>query len=680
MNKKFNIVAIVATVILSLFSAFITQAAEPTIPTVSINAVTGTCDEINLSFVPGDGSRRLIVASANVPVSSYPVDGQGYASGSIFGTGSNLGSNNFVVYSGSGTSTTVSGLAGGTAYFFAVFEYNGFGSNSDYLLTGYPESSAIAAGVEIALSSSSGDMCVGDSVQLTVAGAESYLWTPSGSLSSNTDSVVWAHPSSTTTYSVTGTNSGTGCTDLKTVTITVHSLPNANLSNPTDRCINAGMVTLNGTPSGGVFSGPAVTGNQFNPVVAGPGTHLLTYTYTDVHGCVDFDDETIEIFPLTDASLSSFGGICVDAGSIVLSGGSPAGGTYSGTGVSSGQFNPLTAGPGTHTISYIYTNGSGCKDTATSNINVYAKPNVVFGTLPSVCLNAMAFTLTQGTPAGGIYSGDGVAGDEFSPLVTGAGSYELTYTYTDSNGCTNSDTSVQTVFTLPAVTFSPLTQVCVNTGPVALTGGSPAGGVYSGTGVGGSTFYTGIAGAGSHIITYTYTSANNCTNSATRTMTVNPLPTPDLGPDVLVCAGSSVQLTGGVFSSYLWSTGGSGMSTTLDSSGRGIGTFQVILAVANATNCVNRDTINVTFDLCDGIESIFSNANFAVYPNPSSGDFSFSGDRPATISVYDMKGSLLLREEYFSGLITFGEVFSSGTYLLKVINDKTAYHTLIIKN
>ena len=116
------------------------------------------------------------------------------------------------------------------------------------------------------------------------------------------------------------------------------------------------------------------------------------------------------------------------------------------------------------------------------------------------------------------------------------------------------------------------------------------------------------------------------------------------------------------------------------SSGRGIGTFEVILAVADAANCVNRDTINVTFDLCDGIGSILSQSNFAVYPNPSSQEFSFTGDRPATISVYDMKGSLLFTREYRSGTIAFGEAFPAGSYLLKVINDKTAYHTLIIKN
>ena len=53
---------------------------------------------------------------------------------------------------------------------------------------------------------------------------------------------------------------------------------------------------------------------------------------------------------------------------------------------------------------------------------------------------------------------------------------------------------------IPAVSFSALPNVCQNTGPVALSQGSPAGGTYSGPGVGGSTFFTGIAGAGTHIL------------------------------------------------------------------------------------------------------------------------------------------------------------------------------------
>ena len=46
-------------------------------------------------------------------------------------------------------------------------------------------------------------------------------------------------------------------------------------------------------------------------------------------------------------------------------------------------------------------------------------------------------TLSGATPAGGTYSGDGVVDNVFDPAQAGTGTHEITYTYSDSFGCTN---------------------------------------------------------------------------------------------------------------------------------------------------------------------------------------------------------------------------------------------------
>ena len=46
-------------------------------------------------------------------------------------------------------------------------------------------------------------------------------------------------------------------------------------------------------------------------------------------------------------------------------------------------------------------------------------------------------TLNGGTPAGGTYSGDGVVDNLFDPAQAGTGTHEITYTYSDPNGCSN---------------------------------------------------------------------------------------------------------------------------------------------------------------------------------------------------------------------------------------------------
>jgi hypothetical protein len=49
------------------------------------------------------------------------------------------------------------------------------------------------------------------------------------------------------------------------------------------------------TPAGGIFSGTAVTGTNFNAATAGTGTYLVTYTYTDANGCTNTTTDNIVV-------------------------------------------------------------------------------------------------------------------------------------------------------------------------------------------------------------------------------------------------------------------------------------------------------------------------------------------------------------------------------------------------
>lgn len=118
-------------------------------------------------------------------------------------------------------------------------------------------------------------ICAGASVNLTASGASSYTW----NTSATTTSIV-VTPTSTTIYSVTGTST-LGCVGNKTISITVNAKPSLTLTaGTTTACLNGGAITLTGTPSGGVYSGPNVTGNVLNPTAL--GTFNPIYTYTDI--------------------------------------------------------------------------------------------------------------------------------------------------------------------------------------------------------------------------------------------------------------------------------------------------------------------------------------------------------------------------------------------------------------
>ncbi|MFT5777284.1 MAG: hypothetical protein ACI837_000215 [Crocinitomicaceae bacterium] len=141
-----------------------------------------------------------------------------------------------------------------------------------------------------------------------------------------------------------------------------------------DLCVDDSPVTLlPGTPPAGTFSGTGVTGSTFDPAVAGLGTHTITYTFTSPAGCTGFADTTISVNALpvvTAADPGADDSLCVFEGAITLGEGTPAGGTFSGTGVTGTQFDPATAGAGTHTITYTYTSPEGCVGSADTTIVV----------------------------------------------------------------------------------------------------------------------------------------------------------------------------------------------------------------------------------------------------------------------------------------------------------------------
>ncbi|MFZ4707534.1 MAG: hypothetical protein ACOYMF_16160, partial [Bacteroidales bacterium] len=90
------------------------------------------------------------------------------------------------------------------------------------------------------------------------------------------------------------------------------------------------------------------------------------------------------------------------------------------------------------------------------------------------CVNAAAFALAGGTPAGGTYSGPGVAGGIFTPATAGVGVHTITYTYANVYGCSGSCSFPITVVALPIVTCpANMTGVKTTDPAFTLTGGLP---------------------------------------------------------------------------------------------------------------------------------------------------------------------------------------------------------------
>jgi len=283
-------------------------------------------------------------------------------------------------------------------------------------------------------------------------------------------------------------------------------------------CIDVSAITLVGSPMGGTFSGLGISGNTFDPTIAGIGSHVITYEYIDpVTNCENSAETTIVVNDLPMVNAGMYGPFCIDEPAATLSG-TPSGGTFSGPGVSGNMFDPATAGEGTHIITYAFTDGNGCINSATTDIVVNGLPIVDAGTYADLCLNDDPIDLT-GSPSGGTFSGTGVSGDLFDPSVSGEGTFVITYEFRNVNGCWNTATTSIIVKPLPTVDAGTYADLCEDDAPISLAG-TPSGGLFSGPGVVGNMFDPSL-GAGTYTITYSFTAANGCTNSAMTDITVN---------------------------------------------------------------------------------------------------------------------------------------------------------------
>ena len=421
------------------------------------------------------------------------------------------------------------------------------------------------------------------------------------------------------------------CTDSVADSIVVHDLPVVSISYLDSICVNALPDSITGgLPLGGTYTGFGVDTNAiFRASTVGAGVNkTITYTYSDsITGCTNFAIDSFKVDTVTPINMSLILDICLNAGIDTLTEASINTGNYiykSRGSISKNLYDPYTAGVGLDTVTYVFTNDYGCKDSIIQPRMVHALP-VVAITLPSskqeVCNNESPFALTFGIPVGGLFSpGKGIVNNNFRPSSANIGANTLIYTYTDTNSCTNADTSEIVVNASPVVSMSSDT-FCINVGNQVLSLGTPNSngiGRYSGKGmINDTTFSPTFATIGNNNITYSFTDTNGCSNSALGNLRVNGLPVVNFVQPPAVCGNTDTfKLTGGTSTANLTYYTGMGI---IDSSGsyvssivgNGVDTVTYIgyNAISGCSNSISRIlvvdsvpavTMDTIADLCDG--------------------------------------------------------------------------------
>jgi hypothetical protein len=325
-----------------------------------------------------------------------------------------------------------------------------------------------------------------------------------------------------------------GCISFRDDTLLVKASSPVFLLPITNTCIKDAPITLGGSPNGGQYAGNGVSGNSFDPAKAGIGKHNITYTFTNKENCSSTASQTASVFKNTTVTWGYQITACENGDSIKMQQGSPNGGFFSGTGVSSvGYFKPLIAKAGTHAIYYTFIDTNGCFNKAISSALVHDTIDLFIGTIDPVCPSIPPFALSYVSPQGGTYSGTGVQSNEFDPKV-GSGSYSIKYQLTNTNNCTSNSNLSLTVVKTDSMSITLPSSVCINSDPIQLKA-FPAGGSFSGPGVIGNYISPAIAGSGKHKVIYIIFESHKCIASDTAEIVVSAIPKVSLTSFISVC-------------------------------------------------------------------------------------------------------------------------------------------------
>jgi hypothetical protein len=522
--------------------------------------------------------------------------------------------------------------------------------------------------------------CEGDSTLLQLSGGQgaNYQWLKNGApIAGATDSAFQVLESGTYQVAL----NASGCLDTAlAVQIQVDPAPQLIVNLPPSVCEDVGVVPLSGLPAGGTFSGPWIGGSNFNATNAGPGSYGIQFTYTDSIGCSSTRIDSIRVLPIPSVTFNlPQTGFCQGDLPINLSGGMPAGGMYSGPGVSGGTFDPALAGQGSHPLQYTYTAPNGCASTAIRTVQVQGAPQVTFGGVNSVCIDQPSFQLMAGRPAGGFYRGPGISTNVFfDPALAGVGSHLITYVYTSSAGCIDSASRTIIVNPLPQVDLTPFDTFCADVGPITLSGGTPAGGTYIGPGVNNGIFDPSNLPAGTFPVTYQYTDPlTGCSDFTSANLTIFPVP-----PKPSVTRWAALLISSAPIGNQWYNSSNVAIPWAKSDTFAAAGNGSYYVIVTNEFGCVSEPSDLFVVDNV-GIVQDLSLARVEVFPNPADEvvylQFPDQQSAARQVRLLNAMGQLLQHADLQPAQLA-NQPFAlslkglaSGTYFLQLISEKGAF-------
>jgi gliding motility-associated-like protein len=404
-------------------------------------------------------------------------------------------------------------------------------------------------------------ICPGATGTLSVSGANTYTWLPSGAVGSTfTD-----NPTAANNYTVSGTSLA-GCVGQATTNISLFPAPTLSFNTYSITCGSLGSATVMSTGGSGPFNYTWNPTAQTGSTAAGlfPGTYSVS-VFDQGTGCVYTPTTNfLPLVPLTGTVTSTPRLVCpgdtTGSASIVLSGGSGSQ-QYSwsnSTGALSVS-NPTTLAAGIHTVT-VTDLLTFCLVSHTFNIT---QPPIftlnISASSPSVCMGDSILIIgsnSGGTPPYSYTWTNQPSGNSMVVKENFPGTFYYNLNSTDSMNCNISKT-VSLLF-VPNPTITTISaSICPLQNAVVSASGAAT---YSwSAGVQQPTLII------SPSVTTVYSvvgTASACSSRGTATVVLLPTPTPVITGNSPICNGDTLVLSGSGGVSYHW-TGPSSFSSTL---------------------------------------------------------------------------------------------------------------------
>ncbi|MBK6835666.1 MAG: tandem-95 repeat protein [Bacteroidetes bacterium] len=475
-------------------------------------------------------------------------------------------------------------------------------------------------------------VCTGGTINLSTAAVagSTYSWTGPNSFTSTSQnpSITNATTAMAGTYSVTVTNTASGCTSIAgaSATLVVNTTPTApTAGSNTPVCTSNTINLTSNTIAGATYSwtGPSAFASALEDPTRGPATAVMAGTYSvtaTVSGCTSAFGTTAVVVNTTPTAPTAGSNSPVCTGNTInLTSNTIAGATYAWTGPSAfaSALEDPTRGPATAVMAGTYSvtaTVSGCTSAfGTTAVVVNTTPTApTAGSNTPVC-TSNTINLTSNTIAGATYSWTGPSAfasaleDPTRGPATAvmAGTYSVTATV---SGCTSAfGTTAVVVNTTPtAPTAGSNSPVCTGN-TINLTSNTIAGATYAWTGP--SAFASALEdptrGPATAVMAGTYSvtaTVSGCTSAfGTTAVVVNTTPTaPTAGSNTPVCTGNTINLTSNTIAgaTYSW-TGPSAFASALEDPTRGPatafmgGTYSVTATVSGCTSAFGTTAVVV---------------------------------------------------------------------------------------